>query len=355
MPIARRDLLAAGALAPLLASCATDLSRFSQEAPPAVAARLGICAASYVTLAGGRPGVPQQVSGCAPDRPLHAGSIFQAASLTKPVIAYTALKLVQEGKLDLHALASRYLPGGYLHRRNPFGGPGDVQGDLVPAATLSRIPLSTLLNHSCGFPNWTRDALVPEFAPGARWQYSGEGYLLLQAVIAAATGQDIESVVAAQVLGPLGMRQTRLRLTDDIRDQAVAGRSRLGGRTQFDFAEPNAAASLYTTARDYAAMVAALLADPVLLASTMADPVAVDPALGLAWGCGWGIESAAGGPYLWQWGNNPGFRAFAMVSASSGDGFVLFTNSERGLALAASLAHAVVPATHGVFRFHMLD
>jgi hypothetical protein len=40
---------------------------------------------------------------------------------------------------------------------------------------------------------------------------------------------------------------------------------------------------------------------------------------------------------------------------SSGNGFVLFTNSERGLALAASLANAIVPAAHGVFRFHVLD
>ena len=75
----------------------------------------------------------------------------------------------------------------------------------------------------------------------------------------------------------------------------------------------------------------------------------------MAWGYGWGIETAAGGPYLWHWGNNPGFRACAMASVSSGNGYVLFTNSERGMPLAAPLARATVPADHGVFRFHMLD
>ena len=79
-----------------------------------------------------------------------------------------------------------------------------------------------------------------------------------------------------------------------------------------------------------------------------------DEKLGLSWGNGWGIEAAAGGPYLWQWGNNPGFRAFAMVSVVSGNGFVLLTNSERGMPLAVPLARATVPADHGVFRFHML-
>jgi hypothetical protein len=91
-----------------------------------------------------------------------------------------------------------------------------------------------------------------------------------------------------------------------------------------------------------------------LLALVMEQAVSTDVALGLAWGKGWGIETAAGGPYLWQWGNNPGFRAFAMVSVASRNGFVLLTNSERGMPLAASLAHATVPAEHGVFRFSAL-
>jgi hypothetical protein len=79
--------------------------------------------------------------------------------------------------------------------------------------------------------------------------------------------------------------------------------------------------------------------------------VEVDRALGLQWGLGWGIERAQGGPYLWQWGNNPGFRAFAMASTSSGEGFVVFTNSERGMPIAASIAQRVLPAEHNAFRF----
>ncbi|TAK87880.1 MAG: class A beta-lactamase-related serine hydrolase [Aquabacterium sp.] len=313
MPIPRRDLLVAGALAPLLASRATDLSRFGQDTPPALAATLGICAASYVTLAGGRPGAPVVLSGCAPDQPVQDGAIFQAASLTKPVIAFATLKLVREGRLDLRAPVSRYLPDGYAHRQHSFGGAADNPADRVPASTLARIPLATLLNHSSGLPNWTTGMLAPEFTPGERWQYSGEAYVLLQAVIGAVTGQDIESVVSRTVFEPLGMRHTRLRLADDIREQAVSGSSWLGGRTQFDFLEPNAAASLYTTAQDYALLIAALWADAALMSLTMADPVSVDLALGLTWGRGWGIEAAAGGPYLWHWGNNPGFRSFAMV------------------------------------------
>ncbi|MGN8083997.1 hypothetical protein [Variovorax sp. 22077] len=76
----------------------------------------------------------------------------------------------------------------------------------------------------------------------------------------------------------------------------------------------------------------------------------MDSAFGLQWGLGWGIELAQGGPYLWQWSNNPGFRALAMASARSKDGFVVLTNSEHGMPPAASIARRVLPADHNVFR-----
>jgi CubicO group peptidase (beta-lactamase class C family) len=354
MPISRREFLVAGAIAPILSSCTTNLSKFSEEPLPALVASLGVCAATYVTLDAGKPNIPVVLSGCPSARLVDAEAIFQAASLTKPIIAFVALTLARDGKLDLSAPVSRYLPDGYVHRQNPFGGANAPQVDLVPASTLAHIPVATLLNHTSGLPNWAKGALAPEFVAGERWQYSGEGYVLLQAVISAVAGQNIESFVSKYVFEPLGMRHSRLRLTQDIRERLVDGTSWFGWSRQFDFIEPNAAASLYTTAEDYAKLLSAVLTDTALLSLTVANPVPTEPELGLSWGYGWGIETAAGGPYLWHWGNNPGFRAFAMVSASSKKGYVLFTNSERGMPLAASLARSTIPAAHGVFRFHML-
>lgn len=353
--MSRRKFLLAGALAPFLSSCATDLSKFSEEPIDGLAARLGVRAASYVTLRAGKPNAAVVVSGGASGLDVPADGIFQAASLTKPVIAYVALTLVRDGKLDLSAPVSRYLPEGYAHRQKPFGGKNATEGNWVSAITLARIPVATLLNHSSGLPNWTSGVLAPEFVPGERWQYSGEGYLLLQAILCAVTGLDIEACVSKYVFEPLGMLNSRLRLTADIRERVVKGTSWFGWNSQIDFSEPNAAASLYTTAQDYAKLIAALLADTAMVALTLANPVATEPALGLTWGNGWGIETAAGGPYLWQWGNNPGYRAFAMVSVSSGNGFVLLTNSERGMPLAAPIARSIIPAEHGVFRVRVLD
>jgi CubicO group peptidase (beta-lactamase class C family) len=218
-----------------------------------------------------------------------------------------------------------------------------------------------LLNHSSGLPNWGSSGgpLRQDFEAGQRWQYSGEGYVLLQAVLSAASGQDFEALMQARVFEPLGMRDSRLRLTPadrDLRARLVSGHGWLGGPVEsIEFKRANAAASLVTSAPDYARLMAAWLRDPALLALLLDRPVPVAPTLKLSWGHGWGLEQGEGGPYFWQWGNNPGYRAFAMASVQSGDGFVLLSNSERGLALAAALGGEVLPQARGVWGFGMLD
>lgn len=350
----RRDFVAATLVAPWLSGCATDLGQYSGASIEELAKRRRVCAASYVVLREGKAGTPVFLSGCAPRVQMRADAVFQAASLTKPVVAFAALALVRAGKLDLTAPVSRYLPNGYAHRQNPFGGSKVARFDQVSSATLGQILVASLLNHSSGLPNWSTGPLERTLESGQRWQYSGEGYVLLQAVLAAASGQPFESLIENTVFEPLQMRDSRMRWMRGIQDRVVDGTSWLGGKLRFDLTEPNAAASLYTTAEDYAKLMVALVADQSLLSLTLANPVTVDPKLGLSWGSGWGIEEAQGGPYLWQWGNNPGFRAFAMVSSTSKNGFVLLTNSDRGMALAAPIARATVPADHGVFRFPSL-
>lgn len=347
-------MLIYGATAPLVASCATNLGQYSDKSVSDLARTLGVCEARYVAMVAGKPTPWQVVSTCTPKSNTSDEAVFQAASLSKPVVACAVLQLVQQGKLDLQAPVSSYLPDGYMHRQNPFEYKKAKRLDLVSAQTLARIPLASLLNHSSGLPNWSRGALSPEFEPGERWQYSGEGYVLLQAILRSVTGQDLDTTIARMVFEPIGMRNSRMQLTDDIRAHVLAGTSWSGSSVRLDLLEPNAAASLYTTATDYAAFLSFIYADTSLLSLTTTHQISTDRTLGLSWGCGWGIEDAKGGPYLWQWGNNPGFRAFAMMSVFSGNGFVLLTNSERGMPLMAPLLHATIPADHGVLRFPAL-
>jgi CubicO group peptidase (beta-lactamase class C family) len=350
MPVSRRNLLLAGASLPVLASCARDLRELRQRPVAELAQDLGVCSAAYAVLRAGVPSAPMAVSGCDAG-PARADAIFQAASLTKPVVAFAALQLVLEGHLALDAPVSHHLPKGYKHFHGLLARSAQDAHDVVPSSALSRVSVAQLLNHTTGLPNWASGALSFDAEPGKRWAYSGEGFVLLQAVIEAVTQQELSAYLDAQVFRALGMADTSLVWRDAFAARAVSGKTTLGFSQNVRFRHPVAAASMYTTAADYAKFMSALLAHDKLLALTLAHPVEVDPALGLAWGRGWGIERAPGGPCIWQWGNNTGFRSFAMASVASRDGFVILTNSDRGMPLAASLAQTVLPAEHNAFRF----
>jgi CubicO group peptidase (beta-lactamase class C family) len=69
--------------------------------------------------------------------PVNAGTVFEAASLSKPVVAYAALQLVDPGKLDLDEPLSHIVPV------------------LVPDES-SDITARHVLTHTTGLPNWNR-------------------------------------------------------------------------------------------------------------------------------------------------------------------------------------------------------
>ena len=350
MQISRRNLILAGAAAPILASCATDITKLRERPVGVLAIELDVCSAAYAVLRAGVPTSPISVSGCADDK-TQANAIFQAASLTKPVVAFAALRMVLDGQLDLNAPASRYLSNGYKHYQSVLNRlPSDAY-DLVPTTVLSRISVAQLLNHSSGLPNWSSGALSIGSEHGSHWSYSGEGFVLLQSVIEAVAGMGLSAYLEQQVFAPLGMIDTSLVWREAFAERVVSGRTFLGFRQRTRFHSAVAAASLYTTAADYSVFMSAFLANDPLMSLTLTNQVEVDGPLRLKWGLGWGLEEAPGGPYIWQWGNNPGFRAFAMASVASKDGFVIFTNSDSGMPLAASVAQSVLPADHSAFRF----
>ncbi|WP_426338160.1 serine hydrolase domain-containing protein [Pseudoduganella sp. S-14] len=340
----RRKFLLTGAGLPLLSSCASGLEPVSGGLLPAFAKRLDASAVSYAVLRSGVPQASQAVVG-APD------AIFQAASLTKPVVAFAALRMAQAGQLELAAPVSHYLSDGYRHFHDPLRRSDRDSSDLVPAKMLERVTVGQLLNHSSGFPNWSSKPLAFVAEPGQGWNYSGEGYVLLQGIMEAITRTGLAAYLDQHLFAPLEMRDTSLVWREAFEERAVPGKMFLGLSRRARFRNALAASTLYTTAADYARFMAAFLADDALMQMTLAAAVDVSKPLGLAWGLGWGIERGAGGSHVWQWGNNPGFRAFAMASTTTKDGFVVLTNSERGMPLAASIAQLVLPSDHGAFRF----
>jgi len=255
---------------------------------------------------------------------------FEAASLSKPVFAYVCLQLVDEGLLDLDAPLAEVLP----------------HPDAKPDERLARITARHVLSHASGFPNWRPRGgeLELEFDPGEGFQYSGEGFVWLQAVVEHATGRTLDEVARELVFEPLSMTRSSYvwdeRFGDDVAAphdaEARAGEVR-------HHAEGNAAYTLLTTVGDYARFLSALLRGERLSKETaraFLEPWSKVDA-GVAWGLGVGLEErpdVTNGRSFWHWGHNDGYRAYFVAFPDRREAFVLFTNGGGGMSVLRDLA-----------------
>ncbi len=340
-----------------LSGCGTP-SRFDsssltlQQTLDQLAQRHHVCNVAVAVIKNRKLASVELAKGCHAAGALNADSRFQAASLSKPVFAYAVMKLAAQGKMSLDAPVMKYLPQGYRHRFNP------VQAEpteLVTDPRLADITVRMALNHTSGLPDWASSPLTLATAPGAKWGYSGEGYMLLQQAVETVTGLPLDQFMAAEVFKPLGMNRSSFIWNAQLSPSLMPGTKANGAaRATAPMMTPVAAFSLYTTAADYGKFLLALLGDEVQLKQITASPATVDTALGLGWGLGWGVENTPNDSYIWQWGNNPGYRAFAIASVRSGDGFVMFTNGENGLKLAEPIAEKILPGGHKLFQSPIL-
>jgi CubicO group peptidase (beta-lactamase class C family) len=269
--------------------------------------------------------------------PVTEATLFEAASLSKPVCAAIALRLAERGELDLDRPLHEYLP----YER--------VGHDSRSGALTARMVLS----HRTGLPNWGDDKLELGFYPGVRFGYSGEGFVYLQKVLEKLTGLSLDELARQEVFVPLGMTHSRYSWAEGDQLPLAMPHDQIGRRQQkLQAHEANAAASLHTTAGDYARFVTAWMRGEVLSPAMVRQALA--PVVGtranrdhswrpwevrnrIAWGLGWGVQLPAEGqesePISWHWGDNGDFKAFVAFRPQAGDGVVYFANGANGLAI----------------------
>lgn len=231
-------------------------------------------------------------------------SVFRIASMTKMVTTVLALQQSEVGALDLQAPVATYLSA-FADLPVLDGFSGDVPR-LRPAATQATV--AQLLTHTSGLAYWfwNADVLRWERAtgtanvlagtleafsaplvadPGTRFEY-GTSTDWLGRVVEMVAGAPLDVVAARDVLGPLGMRNTGFRLTEELRARSVpVHRRRPDGSwapTRIDWAPDRAWESgghgLYSTPRDYLRFQRMLLGKGTLEGATLLRPGTVDAA-----------------------------------------------------------------------------
>ena len=194
--------------------------------------------------------------------PLQPDTIMYGASITKAAFAYMVMQLAEEGVLDLDAPISRYLP-----RPLPDYAEPEVEdryarwSDLAGDERWRKLTARHLLTHSPGFANF--GFLEPDgklrfhFEPGARYAYSGEGYILLQFVLERGLGLDVGREMQRRVFDRFGMTNTSMIWRPDFARNLADGWGKDGRIEPHDErSRVRAAGSMDTTIADMARFAA---------------------------------------------------------------------------------------------------
>jgi CubicO group peptidase (beta-lactamase class C family) len=216
--------------------------------------------------------------------PLRTDTVMYGASLTKTVMAYTTLTLVDRGTLDLDTPLA-----GYLERPLVTYGEGEPHlakygpyRDLTGDERWRTLTARMALTHSTGFHNfWFVEPdrkLRIHFDPGSRYSYSGEGFSLLQFAIeqggrAKGLGLDVKELTGA-IFARLGMTRTSLQWRPDFRPNLADGWNDKGEPLPHDErSKVRVAGSMDTTISDLSKFIAALVRGDGLSPAARAEMV----------------------------------------------------------------------------------
>jgi CubicO group peptidase (beta-lactamase class C family) len=304
-------------------------------------------------------GVADVVTGA----PATQDTLFQAASISKPVTAMAIMKAVQEGRFSLDDDVNRHL----------------TSWKVPPSEHTARQPVTLrgLLSHTSGtddgfgFPGYKPGTPVPTLVqilngekpsnvgpvrmgrpPLTAAKYSGGGVTLAQLLLTDVLKRPFPDVLRQWVLQPAGMKNSAFEqpLSPERDRNAARGHDRAGAArdVKWHVYPELAAAGLWTTAADLARFGIELqkslqgLSNRVISRTTaveMASPVGAGP-----FGLGVQISMDGQGWYLSHGGSNWGFQCLLLVHKLKGYGFAVMTNSDSGGRLAAELRERVAYA-----------
>ncbi|WP_114941802.1 serine hydrolase domain-containing protein [Mucilaginibacter endophyticus] len=258
-----------------------------------------------------------------------ARTLFNVASLTKPITAIVALKLIDAGQLDLDEPLDKYW----------------VDPDLEQDLRYEKLTARIILSHQTGFPNWRSQnpdkKLAFMFDPGTKYSYSGEGFEYLRHALERKFNRPLQKLADSVLFSPLQMKNTRYGWSQHLDSARFADPHNNKGELikMKKITQTIAADWLVTTIGDYTKFGLAVLdgtaLSPKMFIQMTTPQVKMKPGSVENMGLGWEVmKPLENGEYLlMHTGADDGVKTLIILLPQSKRGIILFTNGNNGFDL----------------------
>lgn len=254
-------------------------------------------------------------------------AIFNVASLTKPVTAIVALKLISVGKWSLDDPVDKYW----------------TDADVVNDPRSKILTTRHILSHQTGFPNWRwvnnpDEKLTFQFTPGTKYQYSGEGFEYLRKALEHKFHKGINQLADELIFKPLRLKDTKYIWDKDVDISRYAvGYDKDEKPYKIEkYTSPSGADNLLTTIEDYSKFLISILNSDGI-SKKVFDEMTKNQVLsdrGKHFGLGFEIYDLGNGETaISHGGSDKGAQTIFFLLPKTKQGLVIFTNSDNGMNL----------------------
>lgn len=257
-------------------------------------------------------------------KPAPQNAIWNVASLTKPITAMVALKLVNAGQWDLDEPIYKYW----------------IDPNIADDPRTKKLTTKHILSHQSGFPNWryknTDGKLSFDFEPGTKYQYSGEGFEYLRKALENKFHKTLNQLADSLIFKPLQMTDTKYYWDKTVDETRFAKWHDGNGNLYETYknTSENGADDLLTTIEDYSKFMLHIMngasLSKELYRQIISNQVRINnnKYWGLAW---WVDENIGNGGYaIINGGDDKGVHTIAFMLPASKQGLLIFTNCDNG-------------------------
>lgn len=295
-------------------------------------------------------------------QPVNSSTVFQAASISKPVTSVASFRIMEKGLIDLNENINTYLKR-WKVPENEFTSEAKV--------TLKGIVSHTAGLSVLGFYGYDRNDSIPDviqildgvrpanskpvrvfMKPNTKEFYSGGGFTVLQLAIEEITGKPFYEAMDELVLHPAKMKNSKfsLEIPEKMKRNFAIGYRRNGDVVKggYHIYPEQAAAGLWTTPSDlvkFMLLVGSCYRNDkgFLNQSTVKEMFKKIPGAG---GLGFGIDGTGDSLRFRHSGGNEGYACYAVSFAETGRGAVVMTNSDNGTPLIREFLRAISKEYH---------